>query len=193
MAQSVEFDAGLHEYRVDGRRIPSVTQVLEAMNFCDPTWYTEQSRLRGTMVHRGIELYTEGALPADHGIAELEPYLDAWIEFSDTVGLEVEESEIRLYSPMHRFAGTIDVLGTMRIDGARVPVVLDIKTGTRQPWWPLQLAGYQQLAFERDRLYRRRYDIQLADSTYRLWPEARRDDWIVFRAALTCWWWQQAR
>lgn len=138
-------------------------------------------------------MYNGGALPADHGIAELEPYLDAWIEFSDTVGLDVEESECRLYSPMHRFAGTIDILGNMRIDGARVPVVLDIKTGLRQPWWPLQLAGYQQLAFERDGVYRRRYDVQLSDGTYKLWPAARPDDRNTFLAALTCWWWQQCR
>ena len=182
------FDSATHTYRLGGVHVPSVTQILERLGFYDATWYTEHSRLRGVLVHRAIELRIAGDLPEDHGVTEAEPYLNAWERFCQESIFTPICSELRLASPCHRYAGTIDVLGVFHRHGRGVPALLDLKTGQRQHWWPIQLAGYQILALENGMGARHRYNLQLSgDGSYSLWEAAAPNDRNVFLAALLCW------
>lgn len=185
------FDEGTHTYRLDGVVVPSVTQVLQRF-VVDATWYTEVSRLRGTMVHRALELYDTGRMPSNPGIGELQPYLDAWIRFKAEADFQTEESEVRLASTRFRFAGTLDKVGLFRPTGekGRCEAILDIKTGEPERWWGLQLAAYQQLDYERTGRWRRRFDLVLReDSTFNLIEQRGTEDRGVFLACLTVYHW----
>ncbi len=124
--RSLEFNPDKHEYRVNGKVIPSVTEL------CGPLTYSkyrvdnavvEQAAYRGTIVHeitalwdRG-DLEDEGTLAADVGM-----YLMGWIKFCHDYSPEWQYIELPL--ACRTFAGTLDRVGW--IDGRLV--VVDIKT-----------------------------------------------------------------
>ena len=55
----LSFDPITHQYRLDGERVPSVTQVLSVCGLIDDTWYTEESRQRGQAIHLATKLLDE--------------------------------------------------------------------------------------------------------------------------------------
>lgn len=189
------FDEGTHTYRLDGQVVPSVTQVIEHAQFVDPTWFTEESRLRGTLVHRVVELYDQGKISHNPGVPpEAQGYLDAWVRFKREADFVTEESEVRLASHLFRFAGTLDKSGSFRLphSSERTHAIIDLKTGKLLPWWGLQLSGYQILELERHERFCRRFDLELHDDgTYNLHEQRDVQDRGVFLAALTCWHWIQ--
>lgn len=181
---NLTFEPESHTYRLEGKVIPSVTQILTSEGFIDGSWFTEYSRDRGTKVHRAIELYDDGDLDEERLDPVLRPYLEAWKRFKAHASVSVLRSEIQLASEAYQFAGTVDktaLLGGMK-------AVLDIKTGEVQPWTGLQLAAYQLLLAET----MPRIAVQLkADGNYMLHEFKDRADRNVFLAALTVHQWKR--
>ena len=62
----IQFEERIHRYTVDGRFIPSVTQVLEAAGLIDltgiPTHILRRAGERGTRVHQAAGLLLRGEL-----------------------------------------------------------------------------------------------------------------------------------
>jgi len=81
-AFKIDFDARDHSYRVDGKRMDSVTQVLKYEGFIDTRWYKPSGTARGTLVHQGTEAIDRGDLRADDFAGqEIYMYLKAWESF----------------------------------------------------------------------------------------------------------------
>ena len=123
-----------HEYRIDGRVVPSVTQVMSEV--LGPPWQaTEWHLQRGRAVHACCALIAQGKE------FENDPQIDGQCEacrtFLETTGEFIEEVEEELYSVQYQFAGTPDL--TVR-EGKHL-LILDYKA-TLTKSVEIQLGGY---------------------------------------------------
>jgi len=188
----IQFDKATHIYTVNGVLYPSVTQILSDMGLIDTTWFTEYGRNRGTLIHRIIQWYLAGEVDEDSIDPALRPYFDAFLKFEVDSKFVAEEVERPFASETYRFAGTPDLIGCLNGHNA----IIDIKSGTPQPWAALQLAGYEILRNEGIRdggmLRCKRFSLQLTDDgTYKLIPFTDRADRGVFLAALAVYNWKK--
>lgn len=188
-SESLSFEPTTHTYCVEGRKVPSVTQVLEpytGLDYVDRR-ALEDARIRGTLVHAAIHrLNVLGQLEA----AELAqaPYINAWLDFVSETGATVLLSERRVYSEKYGYAGTLDsVLLRDSREG-----LYDVKTGVVPKTVGPQTAAYLQALREQDGIrWRSRYCVQLReDGTYRLHKLTDRRDWNIFLSALNIYRWR---
>lgn len=178
MIAEVEFNQETHEYRANGRQVPSVTQVLLEAGIIDRQWYTEFGALRGTYIAEATALFDMGEL--DHGDLDqqLAPYVAAWAKFRRESGFAIEAIEERVFDPLYGFAGTLDRRG---IFNGR-PSIIDIKRGTCPAWHGLQTAAYAKAT---GIVGCDRYCVHLRDNeTYSVHKHIDRGDEIVFLSAL---------
>jgi len=159
-----------HIYRLDDRRVRSVTQVLSPFLTFDLVRadVLEFALKRGSAVHLAAQYDDEGLLDEGSVGPFITPYLGAYRRFRRESGFEPEFIEQMVYSERYDFAGMLDRIG--RLNARRI--LLDIKSGDPEGWHALQLAGYELGAEEclglpglpRFGLYLRR------DGSYRLLP-----------------------
>lgn len=133
------FTAETHEYQLDGKKVPSVTQVLSEMGFIDTRWFTEESRERGTLVHKLCELHDLGVLDEESVDPRLAGYLAAWKSFGVKTEFVWTSVEKPLAHPLFRYAGTPDRIG---ISGKGIKTLIDIKSGPPSLWHCFQIGGY---------------------------------------------------
>lgn len=139
---SLTFDAEKHEYKWAGVIVPSVTQIIRTMPGMEPrdNAGAEYHMSVGTAVHSVIAGQTSEADYPERW-DEIEPYVRSWNLGVRAFNIRVHQFERREYSRRHRYAGTIDALGVVGIDGA----LIDMKTGSPADWHPLQTAAYAEL------------------------------------------------
>jgi hypothetical protein len=135
------FDEESHTYRINGQVVPSVTQVLSGAGLIDGKWFTEAGRTRGSYVALATELYDKDILDFDALDFELQQYVRAWGRFVMGFDVTVLEVEKRVFDATRRYAGTLDRVVTIGVDSTQ-RIVLDIKTGGKAKWHPLQTAAY---------------------------------------------------
>lgn len=115
-----------HKYLLEGAEIPSVTQVMEMLSQHEYSSVNEATLMRaanrGTKVHNAIENYLKYGL--DDCPEELRGYMDGFLEWWGERNPTLIGSEVRIYHPIFRYAGTIDLIA--EIDG-KVNLV-DFKT-----------------------------------------------------------------
>ena len=78
---TVTFEPEGHVYTWNGRRLPSITQILKAEGFIDTSHYDEWSRDKGSMVHLACHYDLAGELDEDTLDDEIRPYLAAFRKF----------------------------------------------------------------------------------------------------------------
>lgn len=182
------FDEKAHKYSVDGKELPSVTQVLKPL-----TDYSvigaealEIARQKGIAIHKTIELYCAGDLDEDSLPDWLKPILSAWRLFVANTGFNVEGSEVRLHHPVFGYAGTFDLIGTTPKNKRWL---IDIKRSLYAGRViGLQLAGYKRTWEHHNKGQRidNRFALILQESgQYRLTEFNDAKDDSVFLAALT--------
>lgn len=183
--QVLEFDAALHEYRLGGRVLPSVTQILGDVGFyervgMDP-WYAE----RGTAVHEYCQLDDEDDLAEESVTPEMKGYLEAWRRFRKESKAKVLSIEERIYHPVYGYAGTLDRIVKIGRDEA----IVDLKTGSPARWHAIQTGAYA--AAKQGKAPYRRFACYLKDDgSYSLQEHKDRADGAVWLSALTVWKWR---
>lgn len=125
----IEFDEKKHQYKVDGKIVPSVTEILEHITAVgygkvNPA-ILEEAKERGTAVHELTEAIDLG-FPPEYIDPAVEGYAVAYLKFLEDYDVEWDYIEHRFYEPKMGFCGTIDRVG--KIDGK--DCVLDIKTAS---------------------------------------------------------------
>lgn len=182
------FDAATHTYTLDGRVVPSVTQVL-ADTVIDTTWFTEASRLRGSAVHVACHYDDEGDLKMETLPSSLLGYLDAWRSFRKDSRVEILAVERRVFSKRFFYAGTLDRI--VRFPGMKPNTVeiIDIKTGLPDRAAGLQMAAYSHALLEEETfpwvISPVRRAVQLFDDgRYKVHPYADLNDFTTFTACL---------
>jgi len=177
---SVERDTS--KYRIDGVRVPSVTEVLNIAGFVSfagvPTRVLEEAAERGKLGHAITAKIDQGDY-SGRIPPHVEPYVKAYLRFRSECDFEPELIEHSMVNQAHRFAGTLDRMGALN----RHQCVLDLKcTPIQYAWIPMQLAGYE---FALDRGPLKRFSLHLLpDGTYRLYEKRDRRDKFDFLAAV---------
>lgn len=190
--ENLQFDADTHTYTLDGKVIPSVTQLTEIYSTTvleedsDLELTFEMAAERGTFLHGYLEHCLAGGDPADYEIP------DAYSGYVDAINLFLAEHELEpmlIETPMHCtdcFAGTPDYIGNFDgklaiLDWKFVSQVQKTKVGA-------QLNGYCIMAGRNDIYVEKLYCVQfLASGQYRLYPvenDSRTFDlcWDVYQA-----------
>lgn len=121
---SLTFDEGPHIYRFNGAVVPGVTSVLKDLVTyrVDPE-ALERARQEGVAVHKMVELDCADNLDVDGLPDWLKPRYDAWQKFLRETRFKLVASERRIYHPLYRYAGTLDLEGFVHDD----PAIVDIK------------------------------------------------------------------
>jgi len=142
---ALQFDADSHTYKLGGRVVPSVTQVL-AMLRGDLSRINQDTLRaageRGTAVHAAIELDVDGQLDEESCSTHTLACLAQWRRFKADSGLRVIACEKRVYHQQNGYAGTADIFGRDPIAKGATYRAIDVKTCA--PHWThaLQLAAY---------------------------------------------------
>ena len=142
MVPRLTFDEVTHTYRVDGRVVASVTQILGAVfpNIYAgiPAEILARKAALGTAVHKMIELFMLGTMDWTTMHPSVEPYFESWFEWWARHELPTDnlKTENQFYSVAGDYCGTVDleVVGFMPIDWKI--------TSNKMPTHGLQLAGY---------------------------------------------------
>ena len=167
---SLDFDEKNHIYKLDGKEIPSVSEVTR---FISGELYKDSDKTamdiaadRGTRVHKATEkLDTEGVVECDDDISG---YVRAYVKFREEHEVNWLLIEKPLYNESIWVAGTMDRFGYL--DGKKTK--LDIKTtkkitGKHKILYGAQLGFYETMAMEDCQLM----ILQLKeDGTYKLIP-----------------------
>jgi len=140
MLSELNFDEENHVYTLRGRRLQSVTGILNSAGIIDTTWFNESARIRGTYVHKAIHLYLKNELDFDSLDSVVVPYFNAFLKFLKEVKPEIIGSELRVLNLRDDYAGTLDLL--LKLPGCKTIDLVDIKTGSLSAWTALQLVGY---------------------------------------------------
>lgn len=149
MAPELRFEPAHHEYFLDGVQIPSVTQMLVATGWIDPTYYTEESRRRGSIVHTLTAAYDLGTLDLDR-VHQYRGYVLAYIEAMRTIRPTMLAIEEMVVHPGYPFAGKPDRVARM----FGVLTIPEIKTGGRERAHAVQTALQAILVAGADREHR---------------------------------------
>ncbi|MBU6488281.1 MAG: hypothetical protein KGQ57_10680 [Burkholderiales bacterium] len=182
---ALTFDEAAHEYRLDGRRLPSVTQLLAPLvDYSKVQRETlERAQALGTAVHRMTELYDNDDLDEESLSDELRPYLASWLRFRTECQFEPVTIEHRMSHPLYRYAGTSDRTGIIK---GRLAVVDLKKMMVLGPHIGPQLAAYEKLHQAEGLKVLDRFALGLRpDGTYRLQPYTDPLDWQCFLSHLT--------
>lgn len=144
---NLTFQEDLHEYRLDGVTIPSVTQVLQATGLSDvskiPAAILDRASLFGKAVHKAVELDTKGTLDYESLDESLIPYLNGWKAFVEDFNYKCVSIEYRTHHPLYRYGATIDQIGLIGLGKYAGEAIGDIKSGVPQPSHKYQLSAYK--------------------------------------------------
>jgi len=181
---NLAFDAGTHTYRLNGRVVPSVTQLIAQLYRgafdCVPEAILDRKRDIGLAVHAATELIDVDDLDESSVDPAITGYLDAYRAFLRAERPKWVMSETRLAHPLLGFAGTLDRSGFLRKEVS----IVDVKTVAElHPAVGVQTAGYDLLHQHANdtRAHAKRYALQLRpDGTYKLQPYLSPDDYRVF-------------
>ena len=136
----IEFDEAAHTYKVEGRELISVTQVLDECGLVSPFCKGEEYRTRGQAVHMACQFSDEGELDWETVRPEWIGYVQAWEKFKNETGFQVLLSEHKVAHLTYGYAGRLDRQGIF--NAKKRDTIVDIKTGAIQPETALQLAAY---------------------------------------------------
>jgi hypothetical protein len=137
------FDEERHEYRLDGRRLPSVTEILKPL-YGDLRFVREDileyKRALGSAVHTAIDLHIKGGLLYSSLEGPVAEYFEQYLLWELESGFKPIESEARVHSALG-YAGTLDLFGQI---GKKL-VLADTKcTAALSPAVALQTAAYRK-------------------------------------------------
>jgi len=179
----LEFSEKDHVYLLDGKVIPSCTQILQGVGLIQFNGVSpdvlERAAAFGTAAHRACALDDLGDLDEQSLDPNLKPYLDAWRTFRGDMKFDAIEQP--LWHPVYGFAGCPD-----RVAGNSI---IEIKTSAVVPAWAqLQTAGYAILA---DIPTARRIVVHLKpNGSYSIIEHKDRKNRAVFLSCLTAYQWR---
>lgn len=174
----LSFDPEMHRFQLDGRPVPSVTQVLKGAGLIDDRWFSEYTANRGQQVHLACQLYDENDLDEETLDPVLAGYLEGWKRFRAETGVEITLIERHVYSVCLQYAGILDRCGFINEEST----IIDIKSGA-VPWWVgAQMSAYQNTL---DPPPKNRLAVQLTpEGKYNLHWFKDRHDWHIFKCCL---------
>jgi hypothetical protein len=208
-ASDVIFERIAHEYRLpDGRLVPSVTQILQAVGVSVDfeglaslgrrvADAIDLKREIGTALHADAHAFDDDDLDWNTVDPRVQPYLSAWADFRENTGATPATRERRIYHPVYGYAGTLD--GIFTLPNGKL-VLVDIKTGDPDDsGCAFQTAAYLA-AYQHEHALTggliERWGVQLTPDhaiPYRIHPYTDWTDFAKFQAFVTTFHHQAAR
>lgn len=170
MSGVIQFNEELHEYRLDGKRLPSVTEILRPLygelRFVNEDLLAYKSEL-GKAVHKAVELHVLNGLDYSSLTSPVADYFQQYLEFEADTGFVSKATEVRVSSPLG-YAGTLDLFGDLNSIGSLV----DLKTtAALSPAVALQTVAYQKAMNDGGKYHaKKRFALRLTPNKYRLQP-----------------------
>jgi len=204
MRYNIVFNEEDHSYLVDGRPVPSVTQVLREMGlYGDRFDYLDESyRLFGTAVHKACALYLDGLRrgidPDGWGRLDQEATDPRVLEYVDQFRQAVHALNFQpqlIETPVCYagvVAGTLDAWG----DSIYGEILIDIKASmAKMPAYSLQTAAYElclesTYADTEEKRCLARMCIYLSGQKFSIDHHQGRGDRILFLEALSLYQWK---
>lgn len=178
----LEFDPVAHRYTFEGKHVPNVTSVLSPLTsyaMVNPG-KLEVARQKGVAIHKMVELHSSNDLDEESLPEWMRPALEQWKKFVSESGFEIKHSETRVFHPVYKYAGTMDLCGYMRGETAYVDVKRSFLAGAAIGY---QLAAYAEA--HGGKTYKR-FALRLReDGAYRLEPFTDKQDFTHFLTCLT--------
>lgn len=179
-----QFDEKTHTYTWFGVKVPGISFILKSTGFVDTTWFTDEHRDRGHAVHRAAELLMFGELDWSTVHESILPRVKGFETWFHKIKPKVLMCEKPLYSNVHGFAGTpdmvVDVNGEMWIP--------DVKSGKSGLAAKIQTAAQGILVAENMGMgcpIFKRFALELpADGGFKMVPHEDRGDRVMFLNAL---------
>lgn len=144
----LDFSEADHVYRVDGRAVDSVTQLIAKSGrgvdySAVPEFVLARARERGIHCDAACDLYDAGALDWSTVHGPWKGYVEAWQRFRTEHGVTILGNQGRVYHPELDYAGSFDAL-VMAEDAPGEVIVVDRKCSKEIHHDPysLQLAAY---------------------------------------------------
>lgn len=195
----LHFDEEAHAYTLNGRRVPSVTQVLDPLNALDgiPWDVLEAARIFGNHVHLACHWYNLGTLDWESLDDRLAAYVRGYVRFLTDTGFVVLASEERVASVKCGYAGTLDVRGLLPKPKSKLRCLVDLKSTATLP----RTVGPQTAAYENalremtGEKIDRRYCLHLKPDAYTFVPLKDGpgiQDFTLFLSALNVHRWRNA-
>ena len=146
MGKLLTFRESDHSYEVEGKKLPSVSEIIRFISreiYANATQFQlDRAADRGTRVHRACEnIDRYGSCEVD---AEIIPYVEAYMDFLRKYKPEWKLIEHSMCDLNDGFAGTLDRYGI--IGGKRVIVDLKSNSSIKPVLVTAQLNGYRHLA-----------------------------------------------
>lgn len=186
MTMNLEFDEILHQYKLDGRPVPSVTKILSPLvdfSMVAPA-VLERKRTLGSALHKCIELYLLDDLEVSSIHEEVKPYFEGFLKFMAETKFEIISAETQVYSKKLWYAGTFDLKGT--IFGKRALIDTKSVAVLGKSVGP-QLAAYEYAHNEinpKEKIQARFALWLKPDGTYRLPEYKDTRDYEIFKSCL---------
>ena len=187
METGIEYNDENHEYKVDGKIIPSVTQIIYNIF---PVYFTNEfSAKRGKKIHYILEIYDKENKDISDVFTEY--YLSGWQKFLSNFKIKFQPNwiEFKLYSQKWGFAGKPDRLVSIE----KKPTIIDIKTGVSNcKNYALQTAAYQILVEENLKIkVKNRWLVMLSHGDYKIQIHQNNSDRTAFISTLNLFKWQK--
>lgn len=165
---------------------PHVTEILKRSGLVDTTWFSDEVRDRGTIVHEATEFLDQDDLDWE-SLEEMEDpsillRVRQYEKFKRDTGIEILKIEL----PVTHRLGYVGRLDRVVILNARKGI-LDIKGTTESPWHGVQLAAYAACFNEP----LARWNLYLKDDAYRLRERTNPRDFDAFKAAMVLAQWKE--
>ncbi len=182
-----------HIYKVDGAVIPGVSEILQSAGIVDTRWHNDAACIRGTYVHKAVELYHTVGLNMNSLDDVIKPYFEAYMAFLQTARFHPIAVEKEFYHSTYMYCGKPDLVGYLNGD----LVLLDIKTGSVSKWAELQTAAYKALigrqVDSKPINYRAALNLK-SNGKWNLIPyKENAHHWEVFQSALTIYHYKQGK
>lgn len=117
---NIEYNEELHQYKIDGEIVPSVTELAKQFSGLNTDWLEKHPEYaeRGTVMHNQLaDYYKGGELPTDpKAVAITEMIAPA----------KNQQVEVLVYNATLKYAGTVDMLV---MDGKVCKALIDFKSG----------------------------------------------------------------
>ena len=190
------FDPILHKYTLNGKVLPSVTQITQPLSDYSmvPHEVLERKKIIGTAVHMACELHDAGGVDESTIHDSCFPYFKAYLNFRAENPGEVVLNEQKVFSERWGFAGTLDRVFKMHESRTQAwfkgdLVQIDLKTVAKlMPATGPQTAGYAlampDLGVPRTQIKRAALQLK-RDGTYAIKPYTSADDEACFIGLLT--------
>lgn len=182
----LEFDPAAHKYTFNGQPVPNVTSVLSPLTsyaMVDPK-KLEIARQKGVAIHKMVELSCQNDLDESSLPSWMEPALVQWKRFVAHSGFQVVSSETRVFHPIYKYAGTMDLFGNVAGQRTYIDVKRSFLAGAAIGY---QIAAYAEAHSHETKgksLKHKRFALRLReDGDFRLEPFNDPQDFNNF---LTC-------